>query len=161
MTTTNDSAIRKITALRDRARHAMTPAAEAETALTMARKLCVKHSIDQAILDAPTQQMKKPIIDGSAPQEKKYSCRFGCGFFTQHTIDELNECAAKARNANGGNAYTAPKTDPFADLFGKHESRNAGPFHAEPKARTNGSHKYCDHEATKSARARCRKDRGY
>lgn len=151
MTTTNEAAIRKITALRDRARHATTPPAEAETALSMALKLCRKHGVAESILNAPTEQLKKPIINGQAPQVRKYSCRFGCGMFVQHTIDELNACAEKARNANGGNAYAAPKQkDPFEDLF-----RDA------PKARTNSSHKYCDHEATKSARAKCRKDRGY
>jgi hypothetical protein len=164
MTTTSsttDKALARITALRDKAR-GTDNTHEAETFMAHALKLCTKHGIDAAILDEPTKQMKKPIIDGSAPTEKRYSCRFGCGLFVTHTIDEVNACAEKARNANNGNAYTAPR-DPFADFFGKPAGnhRTYSDTTAQPKPRTNSSHKYCDHEATKADRAKCRKARGY
>lgn len=163
-TTTNDKALRRIIGLRDQARHASTGEAEAATFLAKALELCTKHGIDAAILDKPAQEMKKPIINGQAPQEKKYSCRFGCGLFVQHTIDELNACAAKAREAGGGNAYNRPR-DRFEDLFsgfGFTEPRTGRQSSADaPKARATGSHAYCSHEATKAARARCRRERGY
>lgn len=159
MTTMTHPKLNRITALRDQANHPSTGEAEAAAFLAKAREMCTKYGIDPAVLDEPTKQTTKPIINGQAPQEKRFTCRFGCGFFVSHTIDELNACAERARNANGGNAYAGQTKarDPFEDLFGKGYA-DAGPA---PKARATGTHKYCDHEATKSARARCRKARGY
>lgn len=171
MTTTTHPKLNRIIALRDQANHPSTGEAEAATFLAKARELCTKYGIDAAILTEPTKQtVKRDFIDGSRPQEKKFACRFGCGYFVQHTIDELNACATKAREANGGNAYAGQQKarDPFEDLFRawceEPKARDAGPFQADPhapKARANGSHKYCSHEATKSARAKCRRERGY
>jgi hypothetical protein len=167
MTTTTKYRDRVI-ALRDRARHAGTPAAEAETALEMARKLCVKHGIDVAILDAkPEGQRVRDIYTGGT-FEKKYPCRFGCSPYTQHTIEELNACAEKARNSGFSYSQAKPKSDPFDDMFrdffrnqGQSRSRSTSSDGREHKARANGTHAYCSHEATKSARAKCRRERGY
>jgi hypothetical protein len=170
MTTTTDRHIRIITALRDQAR-STNHEAEAATFMEKARSLCEKHGIDTAILDAPRTETKRTVINGQATQtEKKYSCRFGCGLFVQHTIDELNACAAKARDRGNGNAYNDPtrkQRDPFEDLFGS-AWKNAGSTSSDsgfragaPKARATGTHAYCSHEATKSARAKCRRERGY
>lgn len=161
----------RIIALRELARGAAT-AHEADTALAMARKLCLKHDIDTAILDAQPEPQRVADPYGFGTFVKKYPCRFGCGAYVQHTIEELNVCAEKARNASTtGNAYgqqSKPQEDPFADWFAdfarkaSQNTRNAPPRNDhEPKARANGTHAYCSHEATKSARARCRKDRGY
>jgi hypothetical protein len=168
MTTTSptatDAQLRKIFALRDRAAHANTPAEEADTAMTLARKLCAKYGVDASILDKkPEQHVRPGVANGQQAPTRKYSCRFGCGAFVQHTIDELNACAAKAREAAGGNAYTKMR-DPWADLFGT--SRPKADYtqprdYGQSKARATGSHAYCSHEATKAARARCRKDRGF
>ena len=165
MTTTTHPKLTVITALRDKAR-ATTFEAEATALLEKARALCAKYDIDPAVVDAPTEQLtaRKTINGQAQPQNvRRYSCRFGCGFFVSHTIDELHACAEKARNANNGNAYTAPKSDPFSDLFG--QARDYGTYGGfsedKPKARTHGSHANCDHEATKSARARCRRERGF
>jgi hypothetical protein len=166
MTTTTKYRDRVI-ALRELARKASTEA-EADTALAMARKLCVKHGIDVAILDAKAepQRVADPYTGGTF--QKKYPCRFGCSPYTQHTIEELNECAAKAR-ANGSTGYTQQKAqrDPFDDMF-RDFFRNQGQSRSstssdgrEHKARATGSHAYCSHEATKSARAKCRRERGY
>lgn len=183
MTTMNDTALRKITALRDRALHANTPAPEAETAMTLARKLCAKHGIDVAILDVKpeTKSVRDDVINGQAQPQRKYSCRFGCSTWTMHTIDELNECAAKARARSAtGSAYDAPKTkardpwDDVRDFFNQQEARSRR-THADDsatytdsrgrtkthQARSSGSHAYCSHEATKAARAKCRRERGY
>lgn len=174
MTTTTHPKLNRIIALRDQAKHASTGAAEAEAFMAKAREMCVKYGIDQAILtEAPKQTVKRDFIDGSQPQEKRFPCRFGCGVWVTHTIDELNACAEKARNAKGGNAYAGAsygqkaQRDSFEDLFsqwardtktrqqGGRTNANAG------QARATGSHAYCDHEATKSARAKCRRERGY
>lgn len=172
MTTTTHPKLSRIIALRDQARGKGTTEAERETFMAKARDLCVKYGIDQAVLTEAAKQTTKPFINGAAPQEKKFTCRFGCGLWVMHTIDELNACAEKARNANGGNAY-AKARDPWETLFGQ---PNQGPRYGqssdstytgrdgythEHKARATGSHAYCSHEATKSARAKCRRERGY
>lgn len=173
MTTTTHPKLNRITALRDQANHPSTGAAEAEAFMAKARELCTKYGIDQAILTEAPKQTTKPFINGAAPQEKRFACRFGCGYFVQHTIDELNACAEKARNANGGNAYAGQaqkKADSFEDLFGDwfnasssraRSNSSSSSSHTNAKARTTGSHAYCSHEATKSARAKCRRERGY
>lgn len=174
MTTTTHPKLNRIIALRDQARGAGTTEAERETFMAKARELCAKYGIDQAILTEAPKQTVKSFIDGSRPQEKKFACRFGCGYFAMHTIDELNACAEKARNANGGNAYAEQQQkarDPWDDIndffrnAGTNRRRTApgsGNANAgQARARTTGSHAYCDHEATKSARAKCRKARGY
>lgn len=170
MTTTTKYRDRVI-ALRDRARHAGTPAAEAETALEMARKLCAKHGIDVSILDAaPEGQRVRDIYTGGT-FAKKYNCTFGCTPYTQHTIEELNACAEKARNAGFAYSQAKPKRDPFDDLFNDWFKQNTGRARSSSSssssranaghARATGSHAYCDHDATKSARAKCRRERGY
>lgn len=165
-TTASDAALRKIFALRDRAAHANTPAAEADTALALARKLCDKYGVSHSVLEAkPEQRIRPDVVNGQQAPARKYPCRFGCGVWVQHTIDELNACAEKARNANQGNAYTRPR-DRFEDMFsgfGFTEPNTGRRSNAEgePKARATGSHAYCSHEATKSARAKCRRDRGF
>lgn len=172
MTTTTHPKLNRIIALRDQARGAGTTEAERETFMAKARELCIKYGIDQAILTEAPKQTTKSFIDGSRPQEKKFTCRFGCGLYVQHTIDELNACAEKARNANGGNAYAgqAKARDPWDDIndffrtAGTNRRSGASshnPNAGQARARTTGSHAYCDHEATKSARAKCRKARGY
>lgn len=163
MTTTSptatDAQLRKIFALRDRANHANTPAPEAETALTLARKLCDKYGVSHSVLDAKTEAPRPTMTNGQATKPARtYTCRFGCGMFTQHTADEMSACADRARAASStGNAYGSYR-DPFEDLF---RNYNAGRTQGEPKARTTGSHAYCSHEASKSARAKCRRDRGF
>lgn len=170
MTTTTHLKLNRIIALRDQANHPSTGEAEAATFIAKARELCVKYGIDQAVLtEAAKNTVKRDYIDGSQPQEKKFACRFGCSAWTMHTIDELNACAEKARNANGGNAYAKPKTDPFEDMFrgffnaqgSRGNADYTPPRDSEPKARAHGTHAYCSHEATKSARARCRRERGF
>lgn len=166
MTTTTHPKLSIILALRDKANATDFPA-EAESYMAKARAMCEKFGIDASILDkkAETKSVRDTVINGQAQNTRKYPCRFGCGTWMMHSIDELNACAEKARNANNGNAYGA-KRDPFEDLFGgfrNWDSGNAGGHHSydAPKARAHGSHANCSHEATKSARARCRKNRGF
>lgn len=164
MTTTSptatDAHLRKIAALRDRALHASANEHEADTAMTMARKLCDKYGVSHSFLDAKPDTSRRTTAAGTSTPARTYTCRFGCGMFTQHTAEEMSACADKARAASAtGNAY-ANHRDPFEDLFGKGWA-NAGRSHGEPKAKRNGTHAYCSHEATKSARAKCRRERGY
>jgi hypothetical protein len=174
-TTAPDAALRKIFALRDRAAHANTPAAEADTALALARKLCDKHGLSHSLLEAKTAAPRPTTTNGQPSKpERTYSCRFGCSMFTQHTAAEMSACAdkARARSANG-NAYESKQRDPFENLF-RHfyeerdrtsrdndNARSYGYENDAPKAKRNGSHAYCSHEATKSARAKCRRERGH
>jgi hypothetical protein len=183
MTTTTKYRDRVI-ALRDRARHAGTPAAEAETALEMARKLCIKHDIDLAILDAKPEPQRVADPLGFGTYVKKYPCRFGCGMYVQHTIEELNECAARARargedpyaaasqRASQERGYSANSRYSWFDDFMRDANARARGGSSEQytdsrgrtrthQARATGSHAFCDHPATKSARAKCRKERGY
>lgn len=174
--TTTDKIRTRIIALRDRARHPNTPPAEADTALILARKLCAKHAIDVSILDAKPEPQRTTDAFGSGTFVKKYNCTFGCPPFTQHTIEELKDCAERARARGFTYSQAKPKRDPFEDIFRDfwrghdHERSQSedGAFYTdsrgrtrEHRARAGGPHAYCDHPATKAARAKCRKERGY
>lgn len=160
----------RVIALRELARNAGTEA-EAELAMSKARAMCEKHDIDVAILDAKPEPQRKADPYGFGTFVKKYNCTFGCPAYTQHTIEELNECAERARNASAtGNAYgqshahqAPPQDDWFADFMRKTRANaNTGRTNANAgHARASGTHAYCSHEATKSARAKCRRERGY
>lgn len=173
MTTTTDKIRTRIIALRDRARHANTPPAEADTALTLARKLCVKHAIDVSILDAKPEPQRTADAHGFGTFVKKYNCTFGCPPFTQHTIEELKACAERARARGFTYSQAKPKRDPFEDIFRDFfrdgsQSQDDGAFYTdshgrtrEHRARAGGPHAYCTHPATKAARAKCRRERGF
>lgn len=170
MTTTTDKIRVRVIALRDRARHPGTPAPEAKTALELAEKLIAKHGIDPSILTAEAEPQRVADPYGYGTFIKKYPCRFGHTF--QHTIEELRECAAEAQAR--GASYTPPPRDPFENLF-RDWFKDASGFRQQAPpaddqytatgrrrhARATGSHAYCDHPATKAARAKCRKERGY
>lgn len=163
MTTTTDKIRVRVIALRDRARHPATPAPEAQTALELAEKLIAKHGIDPSILTADPEPQRVADPYGFGTFIKKYPCRFGHTF--QHTIEELRECAAEAQDR--GASYTPPRADPFEnlrDFFRQQAPREDEDYTASGRrrhARATGTHAYCSHPATKAARAKCRRDRGY
>lgn len=184
MTTTNDKMRARVIALVDKAR-ATTYAAEADTYMEKAKELVKKYELPASLLtDATPQAPSAARRPGYTPPARKYPCRFGCGTMTQHTIDEMNECAERRRNATGSDSayadapYRRSSGDFFDQFFGRgfynagtagHRERasystggrRTGSESAahEPKARATGSHANCDHPATKSARAHCRKMR--
>lgn len=163
----------RVISLRDRARHPNTPAPEAETALELARKLCAAHGIDVSILDAkPEPQRTADAFMPGGSFVKRYNCSFGCAPYTQHTIEELNACADRARARGFTYSQEKPKT-PFEDLFGDWFTTNARGSSSDEtytdrrgrtrthQARAAGPHASCSHPATKAARAKCRKERGW
>ena len=194
MTTTNDKMRARVIALVGKAR-ATTYTAEADTYMEKAKELVEKYELPASLLtDATPQAPSAARRPGYTPPARKYPCRFGCGTMTQHTIDEMNECAERRRNATGSDSayadapYRRSSGDFFDQFFGRgfydasgyqggghHErasyqhpgSRRTGSENvysgakSEPRARDTGSHANCNHPATKSARAHCRKKRQF
>lgn len=195
MTTTTDKMRARVIGLVAKAR-ATDYAPERATYMEKAEELITRYSLPRSLLTDPTPQAPSAARAGRpsyTQPERKYPCRFGCGTFTQHTIDEMNACAERRRNATGSDtAYDIPTNhDPnrrgtsfFDEFFGgssayagrgwtgqghsEHASwtRPGGArtgsesFTDEPKPkRRQTSHANCDHEATKAARAHCRKMR--
>lgn len=177
--TTTDKMRNRVIGLMQRARHESTPTGEATACREKAEQLVDKYGLSRSLLTDPQVR-----VNSQPRPEKRYPCRFGCGTFVQHTVEEMSACAERRRNATGAeSAYQDTVSfdelfkNVYDDLFrtsyrgyGHHEqaswTRPSGQHahpnaeHAsQPRTRRQTSHANCDHESTKAARAKCRKER--
>jgi len=182
MTTTNDKMRARVIALMERARGTSNEH-EATACREKAEQLVTKYALPASLLTEKFAPQPSAARVQSTQPERRYPCRFGCGVFVQHTADEMSACAERKRNETGrDSAYDVPPrtTRPRAGAFNfsdfndffraagadprtsyTHPGAEKGRTYTNtpPRARATGSHANCDHPATKSARAHCRKMR--
>ena len=115
MTTTKDT--NRVIGLVAKARATEFDGERAEC-MRLATKLVEKYELPASLLTDPTPQATSAARSGYTPPERRYPCRFGCGVFVQHTVDEMSECAERRRNETGSeSAYDTAGRSFFDDLF--------------------------------------------